>query len=42
LYQRIKIKSSSQKVFDLNINLLYPREESLQFFSSNLSFPNFL
>jgi hypothetical protein len=38
----MKIKSNSQKVFDLNINLLCPREESLQFYFSNLSFPNFL
>jgi len=33
---------TSKTVFDLNINLLCPREESLQFFYSNLSFSNFL
>ncbi len=32
LYQPIKIKSSGKKVFDLNINFLCPREQSLQFF----------
>jgi hypothetical protein len=42
LYQPIKIKSSGKKVFEFNINLLCPREESLQFFFLNLSFPNFL
>ncbi len=36
LNQCIKIKSSGKKVFDLNTNLLCPREESLQFFFSKI------
>ncbi len=41
MYQRIKIKSSSQKVFEFNINLLHQREESLQFFSQIYLFQTF-
>ncbi len=42
LKQHMTNKSSNKKEFYLTINLLYPREESLQFFFLKLSFLNFL
>jgi hypothetical protein len=38
LKQHMYNKSSDKKEFYLTINLLYPREESLQFFSKNYVF----
>jgi hypothetical protein len=42
LKQHMNNKASDKKEFYLTINLLYPREESLQFFFLKLSFLNFL
>jgi hypothetical protein len=42
LNQHMNNKSSDKKEFYLTINLVYPREESLQFFFLKLSFLNFL